>query len=133
MNLKSKAFRDLKSEWDKKLKDSGFKDIEHPDGRLELWTTEFFRNRLNKFGAAFQESKQEYYRLAGQFLYDHPFADDLERSIWELHSEGLSIRDITKALKDKGVKTYRRSVHETLQKLTKTMIRRYATESDQEI
>ena len=69
-------------------------------------------------------AKEEYYRLAGQFLHSHSFPSALEREIWALHSDGMSIRHIVAKLKKKYWRSglYRNKVHGIIQQLSKTML-----------
>jgi O-methyltransferase involved in polyketide biosynthesis len=115
---KNKDFLALQAEWDQKLADSGFEDAENRDGTLKVWASHFFAVRYNP--TLFQ-AKEDYYRAAGSFLHEFKFANKGERAIWELHSQGISIREIVKILKKRGTKTHRRKVHETLQRLAKEM------------
>lgn len=116
---KAKTTAQLTAEWYQKLKDEGFSDIERPDGRLKEWSTSHCL--LYHSGLTF-EAKQTYYQMAGKFLYDNKFVNEFEKHIWSMHSDGLSIRTIVKALKKKKFKAYRRVVHETVQRLKKEMM-----------
>jgi hypothetical protein len=118
----TKEFKSLKSKWYKKLAKSGFEDIE---GNEEYFNaSDTFTRHSSRYRDSVQrfEAKQEYYRLAGHFLYDHKFSSTLEKMIWQLHSEGLSIREITKKLQDRNVATHKNKVHETLQQLKTIMV-----------
>lgn len=117
--FKTKEFLALKKKWDKKLEKSGLENIEQDDGNLKLWSSHFFKARFNAtlFGA-----KEEYYRLAGQFLHEHVFEDHKTKLTWQLHSEGVSIRDIVIALKKRGFKAYKNAVHRVVQDLTERML-----------
>jgi len=112
-------FKNLRSKWAKKLEKSGFDDAEQEDGNLKDWSAGFLRKRISSL---YNESKQEYYRLAGQFLHEHKFEDKLERRIWELHQEGKSLNYILAYLKKKKVKTYRQKIHKVIQKLAAVML-----------
>lgn len=90
-------FGQLKALWYQKLKDSGFDDAENEKGYLKDWPTQ--RLRRDYTPERFRE-KQEYYRLACQFLHEHSFDSAFEKTVWELHALGLSIRDIVFDLKD---------------------------------
>lgn len=116
---KTKEFKDLQTKWYKKLEQSGFKDAEQDDGHLKVWHSHFFKVRWNsdKFHA-----KEDYYRLTAQFLHDYTFANDRERTIWQLHSEGKSIRSIVKTLKDQGYKASKDSVHLVIKQISQEMI-----------
>lgn len=92
-------FKALQKKWYGKLEDDGFQDAEREDGALQNWSTQFSRGNLE-----FNQSKEEYFRLAGHFLHDHRFANETERRVWELHTNGMSTGKIAKAL-PRGVDT----------------------------
>lgn len=118
MDKNSKEFLALKRKWYAKLDKEGFKDIENEAGLLKKWSSYWLRS---KHTSATFDAKQEYYRLAGQFLHDYQFGSALDRIIWEMHSEGDSVRGIAVALKKRGFKVYKRLVHETLMRLSDIM------------
>lgn len=97
-------FKKLNAAWYKKLKGIGFKDAEQQtvlkkaygsplatEDRLKTWSSSFFRGRYNQTQ---YEARETYYRLAGQFLNEHSFENELEHKIWKLHSDGLSFKSI---------------------------------------
>lgn len=109
------AFRKLQRRWYQKANKPGvYEDIEQPDGNLKEWTSTLAKARYRPI---YWEAKEEYYRLAGQFLYEHTFESKLERQIWELHSEGISITNITNILKSKRYKISRDKVAKILKDL----------------
>lgn len=120
--FKTEKFKNLQSKWYKKLANSKFKDIETADGQLRE-----FHYRIPLIADPIKaRAKEEYYRLAGQFLHDHAFASKTEAYIWELHSQAISIRNIVKRLRNKkGIKTHKRHIHETIQRLASEMINIY--------
>lgn len=120
--FRTKEFFKLKSKWDKKLVKSGFKDIEQDEEHLKLWSSHFFKVNYNKTQF---EAKEDYYRLASQFLYEHLFKNELELKIWKFHSEGTSIRDISALLRKKGTKVHRNGVHTIVKSLCKAMLQKY--------
>ncbi len=123
MNPKSKDFQALQKTWYKKLKQEGFEDIEQADGHLKLWSAYYFRSKYKTDGdVLFQQAKEEYYRLARQFLHEKSFEDIRTKRIWELHSEGMSIRNIVKVLKQEGHVAYKNIVHPIVKALSKEMI-----------
>lgn len=91
-------FEKIQAEWDKKLKESGFVDQEQRDGRLKSWSNKYKTGDPVRY-----QAKEEYYRAAGQFLYDHKFERPVERRIWELHSQGMARLNIVKALRAEKV------------------------------
>lgn len=117
--FRTKEFLALKAEWYKKLKKEGFEDVETDEEHLETWHSTFFKVRHN---ATLSEAKEAYYRRATHFLNDYNFDSDLEKALWGLHAEGISIRNIVKALKGKGFKAYKNSVHLKLKRLVKIML-----------
>lgn len=89
----TKKFKGLRVSWYKKLKENGFIDIEEADrDTLQQWDCAYYQNRYTP--DEFQ-AKQRYYELAGRLLHiENEFWTDKEKSIWRLHSEGLTIREI---------------------------------------
>lgn len=110
--------------WAKKLKDSGFVDIEYPGGTLRSTSPQSFKN---KSLIAF-ETTREYYILAEHFLHEYQFKTELERVIWEYHANGLSVRDISDTLKKVKIsKLKRTAVWEILKRLDAELRTRYIT------
>jgi len=128
MDRNSKEFKELQAKWYKKLEKSGFKDAETVEGYhepyrpLRQWHASCF---FLRHAPLRREAKTEYYRLAGQFLYDNTFKSKLEMRMWELHAEGKSIREIVRIMNKPKKRTYKRKVHETLQQLSKDMLAMY--------
>lgn len=111
--LKHKNLQSLIKEWDKKLKDSGFKDIEdRKRDTLKSWAGTsylvFNKDQEKKiepqrdYGYStltWKESQAEYFRIAGHILYEAEFESEQHRLIWQAHAEGLSQVEIAKKLK----------------------------------
>jgi hypothetical protein len=128
MNPNSKDFEKLKKKWYDKLKKSGFQDIESADGQnLTTWSSKIFKQSAGdawyQDKEVYYQSREEYFRMAGAFFWDYGFQNKLEKSIWELHMQGTSIRDIVTIFKKKNIKVYRRQVHEIIQKLVQEMFK----------
>jgi hypothetical protein len=87
----------LKAKWNKKLADSGFVDIERPDGSLKPEVD--YRSLDSTRGDSLQDGRQEYYYIAQDFLNRGKFANLLDYTVWKLHAEGMSFRDIGNELK----------------------------------
>lgn len=93
MPPKNKTFDQLQAVWDKKLKKSGFEDIETRDGNLKNWDSLAFRKPSSATNrAASTEATAEYYRLAEHFLHVHKFKNLTHKHIWELHVNGKSVK-----------------------------------------
>lgn len=119
---KTPDFATLQAKWKVKLKDSGFKDIEQDADNLKRWDSHYFRTH---YAIPAFEAKQEYYRMAGQFLHDKQFSCILDRFIWQQHSDGVSIANIVKAAKQLKYKTHRVEVGKILNKLKAEMFKLY--------
>lgn len=88
--------RSLVIEWDQKLRESGFIDIEDRDSPREMlksWHSTLF---IHRFDQERFSARQQYFELVTQFLHSYEFDSELEREIWFLHSEGKSLREIAK-------------------------------------
>lgn len=103
---KKQTFDQLRAQWYKKLKKSGFNDIETFDGRLSHYiSSDFYPSHYThdlvsteskiELEHTIREARTTYYQLASQFLHDHKFKNKYEMTIWELHSEGMSHKSIS--------------------------------------
>lgn len=110
MDRNSKEYKKLEAIWDKKLKKSGFEDIEQKDGNLKQWSTRrFWQNIQNTHyedRKVSYDSEEEYYRMAGHFLHEYEFSSKREKLMWSLHAEGLTMIAIAKILKQKNYKKF---------------------------
>ena len=100
----------LQTLWDKKLKQSGFNDIER-GGQLIQWDSHYF---FARYTPEEFEAKHNYYLWASRLTHSHPFQSETDRQIWKLHAEGLGVREIALRLKAKGVKTHKDFVARTI-------------------
>lgn len=121
----SKEFKDLQAKWYKKAGNfngvnelgQAIPDVEQPDGNLKNWALSLIRH-----DEITENAKQDYYRLAGQLLHTFPFESKTERKIWEMHAEGLSIRDIAKKLKSQRIRAHKNGVHKVVQKIAAQLV-----------
>lgn len=119
---KSAEFEKLQKKWDKRLKDSGFDDIEQRnDGNLKTWSYKFQRY----WSAEAFSAKEDYFRMASHFLYDHTFDSTTEKRIWAMHTEATSYRAIAIAMRRYRVKVNKDSVNVIIKRLSKLMLERY--------
>lgn len=93
-------FERLKDEWYKKLKESGFEDIESDETRLKKWSSQF--GRMDHSVIQIRES---YYQMATRFFNEHNFDTDLDKVIWLYHSEGIGSREIVDTLAKVNIQT----------------------------
>lgn len=127
--MPTKQFNKLQNIWYKKLKESGFHDIENNDESLDkngLLTSARFNDRMSPDT---YKNKEMYYQLAGQFLHENIFPTKLHKTIWELHAEGLSGRDISEKI---GV-LKKTEIYKTINTLKEQMLKKYiGANSEQE-
>ena len=102
----------LRREWRRKLKESGFRDIELPDGTL--LGLEKPPGRWRSFETASpveREATSEYFRRAEAFCGSSRFArlPGRVRGVWREHSKGLSNVEVSKRL-GVSVKTVRNAL-----------------------
>lgn len=121
--FKTAKFKATQKKWYERLADKGFSDIEQPDGNLKVWESRMFQNRYDPKRA---ETDTEYYRLAGQFLFEFEFANKRDRYLWELHSTGFTSREIRSTLKKKNMTPYYlQSIQDTIDLFRKEMLGAY--------
>jgi hypothetical protein len=119
-NYDSKEFKKLQKEWYKKLEDTGFVDIEVHEGHHRQ------SRDKNHNTPTYRASKEEYYRMATYFLNDHKFKSNLEKAIWDYHTNGIGCRDIADLLvKTKVIKTNYTTVWQITKDLRQKMFKKY--------
>lgn len=118
-DLCKEHFEKLKKAWYERLEASGFQDAEQDEEKLKSWSSMSFRIRYNE---TLYAAKEDYYRLAGHFANDYPFASEFERKIWALHAEGRSVATILIELGKQGIRTYKTPIHKIINRLKKEMI-----------
>lgn len=89
--LTPKQFDALQAEWYSKLTATGFKDAEDGSDRLKAWDSYRMPKHSNL-------DVRQYFLDATQFMHEYSFANPRERIIWQLHSEGLYLREVAKAV-----------------------------------
>lgn len=87
-------FKKLQAKWRQLLKESGFKDIEDDQGRLTDHRSPCDISRLIGFRAGVWEDVRAYYYWATDMARRGRFHSEQDRTIWILHSEGYSSRQI---------------------------------------
>lgn len=90
--MANQQYEKLKVKWDKKLKDSGFEDIENKDGSLKSSTDP------RTIATAMRDGRAEYYNQAGNFLNTFSFPKPKEQLIWYMHCNGDAFRYIAKVV-----------------------------------
>lgn len=111
-------FKKLSKQWDEKLKNKGFVDAEKDtaSGRALITSSYPLRNK----GKGFEASKEDYYRLMGQAVYNNEAFDSaLDRLILLRHVEGVMIKDICKELQARGQSRDRGTVSNIIKRYEK--------------
>jgi hypothetical protein len=85
----SDAFKELDYEWKQKLEDSGFQDIEKSEDGYKLRKQTFDAEEPIK-----HQMQVEQNNLCHRILSEYSFKRDLDKLIFELHTQGLSVRQI---------------------------------------
>lgn len=92
-----KPNKKLLDTWDKKLAKAGFVDAEaRGTGLLKRWDSAYYQNRYTPMEFL---AKERYYSLARQHLEEGYFENGTHKLIWQLHTDGLTYREIAAKLK----------------------------------
>ena len=115
MSRQSNDFKKLKDKWYKKLEQNGFEDIElsHRDSLIRWHHADF---QYFYSPESFRQ-KEYYFYLANQFLNQYQFESEVEKKIWQLHSEGMGCREIYRKTRWKSKST----IHLVICKLKQIM------------
>jgi site-specific recombinase XerC len=90
---RTKAFKVLSVQWNRKLDDSGFKDAE-TDLKGERGLKQRATNSYRQATQLERETRLEYYCFLGHLAQNTVFKNALERLIMVMHSEGATCREI---------------------------------------
>lgn len=115
-------FKKLQEKWYKKLEKSGFHDIESDEDNLKVWSSIFAAKHTKEV----LQAKISYYQMASSFLEEYKFSSNVDKIIWEYHTNGIGVRDIAATLnKTKILKTNRTDVWKIIKRLKHTMFDMY--------
>lgn len=116
MSSKPTDYELARALWYQKLKDeTDFIDIEQDEHRLKVWSAK--HAHLYDHPSVW-EANASYYHMATKFLNEFNFEKNLDKIIWEYHSEGIGLRDIAKLLDQTKVK---KMSHETAAKTVRRL------------
>jgi hypothetical protein len=121
----TQKFKILQKKWYDKIAKKGFQDIEdtrHEQRYLKIWHSAYFQVT---YSPAEFEFKRDYYCKASRFLHDHTFANELERKIWELHTEGFSLRKTATYLASQKIDCNKDAVFKIISRLKEILIYHY--------
>lgn len=105
----SKVPKKLQAEWDVKLKQSGFDDIEQDEFRLKKWDSHYFSARYSELTFT---SKAEYFIWAERMLIEQQFKGIKEKTVWWMHSQGYLDKEIGEVvgMSGKGIWSMRQRI-----------------------
>lgn len=84
-------------EWDRKLKASGFTDVEVVGGRR---SEIYLQGSLRYIAGQYNTATDEYFTRCRTSAVHGQFTNWLEQDVWTMYSEGKSYRDIVKLATD---------------------------------
>lgn len=118
-------FKRLQAHWYRKLRESGFTDIESsdtPDGLKSHTEWNARRLGMTSDGYDLPDLRFQYYSMATEFLWRFEFSVQLHQRIWAFHAHGFSLREIGRLVgKDKD------HVHGVVRSLKALMLGREVT------
>lgn len=115
-------FKELNEKWTKKLKESGFEDIETTNKLTENLKTPHSRYFFSRYTPEQIEETLTYYNNCMTFYWSYKnFKSNREREIWLLHSEGMTKRKIAEVLQSRGIKICHNLVQYYIGRLKKIM------------
>lgn len=109
---KSTQFEELKGEWDRRLRESGFEDAEKEVGGERVLKSPSAYAYRNKDRNHLKQADLEYCQMVMECISrEENFKDDLDRIIMERTADGKSIAEISRELKTMLPKDRVRSKH----------------------
>lgn len=111
---KTRAFRELNSQWTRRLKQAGFNDIENSSNPDQPLSREL-RPQTRRTSAMLETVG--YYDLALGFLESGKFDSLEQKHIWSLHAHGKTLREIaeqvgvSKSTVDYQIKKVKNKIH----------------------
>lgn len=94
----SPGFKKLLEEWNRRLADSGFKDVEELKGGQLVLKKTGTMIRYEQSSDVVREARVEYYRIVSRHVANTHFSNEIDRMILTLYCEGLSQVDIKERL-----------------------------------
>lgn len=92
--FETKKFKKLKIQWDKRLAQSGFDDIENGDGSLKATTD----SRTIRRSLKDKQERETYYSIAREFMNTYNWPEITDKLIWAAHIDGMGITPISHML-----------------------------------
>lgn len=90
----TQEFKALNKEWQQKLEDSQFNDIEDSDNKDLPLHKDIRKKESNRYFT--REASEEYYTMVTHYLYSGVFDSARQKSIFALHCEAIPYKEIGK-------------------------------------
>lgn len=109
MFWRTRQFKVLSQEWNKKLEQSGFEDAE-----LEVKGDRVLKQRASncyrQADKLERESRLEYYTFLGYLAHNTKFNNELEKLVMVMYSEGKPYKEILEELNKRGIIRHRTTI-----------------------
>lgn len=106
---KAKKFKDLYTEWNQKLKESGFEDSE-VESRGERLLKQRSSNSYRQADELERQTRLDYFLLLGYLAYNTDFDNDFDKLVMLRHSEGKTIKEIVDEINTQGISRDRKTI-----------------------
>lgn len=101
--MSKKELYKLQKQWYKKLKHSGFEDIEWINGKyVNGMDSPFMKDTAFKYKKKYNENTAQHYRLMRNFASNFSFTTKKDYLIFEMYADGIPFRDIIKKMRQLG-------------------------------
>lgn len=122
----NKEFKALRDEWYQKLKKDGFEDVEqvvgNKDPNLKAWHS--FHFQMSEHATRYSII-QPYYYHAEHFINEHEFEDEMQKRIWEMHTNGDPVRKIAVQLRTPTNQLNKDNINEIIRAIQEKFRERY--------
>lgn len=99
--FKTKAFKKLFKKWNNKLEKAGHDEIENFNLEDPAFLNKSDASKFKNVTPEEYESRSLYYSNARSLLHTFAFESSIQKRIWELHADGMSLRQIEELIKYK--------------------------------
>jgi len=106
------GFKKIKRKWDQRLAESGFKDLEHPSGKLKQRASNAYRGASPEQ----REAKLDFFMKVAQHTSETRFQIRGEKFIMESFAEGVPQVEIERRLAARGIRKHRITILKIIKK-----------------
>jgi hypothetical protein len=111
-------FKALQKEWYSLLKETGFDDIEAGDKNGIIQPQVFVQDKTQSSGGL------SYFEFCHQILREYRFKKEIHRTIFSLHTEGMSERDIVRHLSENhGIKFSQQGINVLINRVKESFLK----------